>query len=68
MSIQRHYNDTSLNNEPERDARQLAYAGISSIGQNETNEIEDTEKNDAPINKQGDTFGGGISFHNRQVQ
>ncbi len=71
MSTQQRYHDSSLNNEPECDARELANARITtgyekSTGESIPNDIE--EKMDAPIDKQGDTLGGGISFVNKQVR
>jgi len=79
MSTQQHPNDSSLNNQPERDARKLI-SGISGgstgiIGSDQGKErsiIADTDKDNAqektPINKHGDTWGGGISGHNTEFK
>jgi hypothetical protein len=69
MSTKQHHNDSSLTNEPERDANKLANARISSGSTGAEGSIESyTEKNNAPIDKQGDTLGGGISFQNKEFK
>jgi hypothetical protein len=68
MSTQQYHIDSSLNNEPERDANKLSNAGITNTSTCTVNNEEDTEKSNAPIDKQGDTWAGGISFVNKQVK
>jgi len=79
MSTQEHYISSSLNNLPEHNAR-LMSSGTSagSIGDMNSpidREIPiptDTWKNNAeeqgPIDKQGDTWGGGISGYNHEFR
>jgi hypothetical protein len=80
MSAQQHNADSSLNNLPERNASKLTSSGAplgstDVIGSNQRKEesipTETKEANTqkkAPIDKHGDTFGGGISFVNKQVK
>jgi len=79
MSTQQHNIDSSLNNLPERNAR-LTSTGSSSDSIGDINsQIDkkipiptDTWKNNAeeqgPIDKQGDTWGGGISGYNHEFR
>jgi len=68
MSTQQHHNDSSLNNQPERDANKLANAGITNSSTDTITNEKDTEKKSAPLDKQGDTWTGGIPFVNKQVK
>ncbi|CAF1163172.1 unnamed protein product [Rotaria sordida] len=80
MSTQQHNADSSLNNLPERNASKLTSSGAS-FGSTDvtgsgtgkggsiptyTNETSTQEK--APIDKHGDTWGGGIPGHNQEFK
>jgi hypothetical protein len=68
MSTQQHHNDSSLNNQPERDANKLANANITNSSTGTITNEKDTEKKSTPLDKQGDTWTGGITFVNKQVK
>lgn len=77
MSAHEHKIDTSLGNLPERNARKET-TNAPSIGLTDVNNIKqesiekDTEKvskqEESPIDKHGDTWGGGITAHHNQFK
>ena len=70
MSSKQHHDDSSLNNQPERDAAKLANAGFFSTSTDvsgsartgEGSSGSETVKSDVPLDKHGDTF------ENKQVK
>ena len=76
MSTQPRHDNTSLNNQPERDASKLAASEATDIlGKNQstqsaiptdTNNTSTQEK--APVDRHGDTWGGGIPGHNSEFK
>jgi hypothetical protein len=77
MSTQQHKGDSSLNNLPESNAAKSSTAGTAtsvtdsgksteastSLGTDNT-----SAKEKAPIDKHGDTWGGGISHQNKEFK
>lgn len=67
MSAQTNSGDSSLNNQPERDASKLTSAGLSNPNQPPV-PTDDQPKGKAPVDKKGDTWGGGIPGHNSEFK
>ena len=77
MSAQQHKIDSSLNNLPENNASKSTTSGSSSgltgvIGNTKANQgsipTDTSNTNDAPLDKHGDSWGGGIPGHNNQCK
>ena len=80
MSTQQHKTDSSLNNLPERNANKSTSTGASmgstdviSGGPGKEDSIptgigKNTTQEQAPLDKHGDTWGGGIPAHNNQFK
>jgi hypothetical protein len=76
MSTSQHKADSSLNNLPEKNSSNSATSGIAgAIGSDKGKEGSiqtDSDKTDtqqkAPIDKHGDSWGGGIPGHNNQFK
>ena len=80
MAAQQHKTDSSLNNLPERNDNKLTSGGASMGSTNVTGSGHDKEGSiptdtgkantqaKAPIDKHGDTWGGGIPGHNHQFK
>ena len=62
---------SSLNNQPERDFEKLSSNPTGILPNDKSSEPsipKETEKTNVPLDKHGDTWGGGISFENKQVK
>ena len=80
MSTQQHKADSSLNNLPESNAAKTTVVGTAGgstdlIGSGKTTEASTSFNTDntnaqpkAPLDKHGDTWGGGISHENKQCK